>query len=44
MMTGMTPATAATMGLVCVLAIIVLGLAEAALVQYLRSGNQARPE
>lgn len=34
MVTGMTPAMAAAMGHVCVLAIVVLALAAAALVEY----------
>lgn len=44
MMNGMSPATTGGMGLVCGLVIVVLILAAVALVKYLRSGNQARPE
>ncbi len=44
MMNGMTPAMAWGMGLVCILAIVVLVLAAAALTKYLRSLNQARRE
>lgn len=44
MMNGISPAMTWGMGLVCVLVIVVLILAAVALVKYLRSGNQARPE
>ena len=40
----MTPAMAGAMGLVCVLATVVLLLAAVALVKYLRSGSQPRPQ
>ena len=44
MMNGMMPAMSWGMGLVCILAIVVLILVAAALVKYLRSGNQPRRE
>jgi hypothetical protein len=40
MMYGMTPAITWGMGLICVLVIVVLILAAAALVKYLRSGGK----
>jgi hypothetical protein len=44
MMNGMTPAMTWGMGLVCVLIIVVLALAAAALVNYLRSGSEVGRE